>query len=710
MSAEAVRNLRFRVIYEDAVEAPLRRLHEQEKQRIADTAKEQARANDAYVKAIYKHLAADRQVADAKKKAIVDAAREQAKSDADYERAIKKHLAAEQQLADAKKRAADQAQREQERNAQQRIRETKAIEAAEARAFQAHIRAIDQQSRAADIASKSRIREIESETREKMQQWGREDARTIKAMRAQTQQAQEFRKASTAKLDATHKSREAIDSEIGSVQALGQAFMSLMAVQRVADVIRQGMQAVGQSIQEARGYIQQLVTEMEAARTAARELAALRGQSATGGFTAQLAREAAAAGVDVEQYHQFSTAYEAYTGQYTSTSKEEETPAQLAAKGQKINKGQALQLQKQVAGYAMGARGLSAEDSAQLLGLIISKSKAGASNEDIMSDYAKLMKVAELAPGRTSPMLSQITEIGMENVGPQGDMKNVLQAGYLTRIMAQRNPAEAATYGRALMRGLRQIRMNPMQMSELGIQKGMDLNQQLLAVDNAVKQHVAAGGDEGQFLSKYFQDIREWGGISTAINEGIRGGGFQRAQQEAASVNAETARQATIAYQQGQEGRAARDRSEVLAIQRESASKYAELRHIEMESRKAVLVGGELEVPENMVESFLTQGYGAILGQGSRQEQEERAETGRMIQERLMRSPEGWKYLESKGVRYSAITGEPSQLFGRETPRHELMEAANELKRIRQLQEQQHQGPRPPMVAQPPNPPGRQGG
>ncbi len=122
------------------------------------------------------------------------------------------------------------------------------------------------------------------------------------------------------------------------------------------------------------------------------------------------------------------------------------------------------------------------------------------------------MKVMELAPGKTSPMLSQLAELGMESAGEGGDFKDLLQSGYLLRTMAQRNPQEGATYGRNLLRGLREIRQDPTKMKELGITKGMDIFHQLESISHAVEKDKKAGGDEGTFLSKYFQDIREWGG------------------------------------------------------------------------------------------------------------------------------------------------------------------------------------------------------
>jgi hypothetical protein len=482
---------------------------------------------------------------------------------------------------------------------------------------------------------------------------------------------------------------------------LGKAQIVLSGVRELGNAARLSMQQIGESAQDARRHIKGLVDEMEAARTASREIAALRGKEPTAAITAEMAWEAAGAGVSPEEHKQFALGFEAYSGQYVG--EDGATPEKLAKQGKRISKDQAQALQQQVAGYSMGARGLSADDSAQLLGLIIAKSKAGTSNEEIMGNYAKLMKVAELAPGRTSPLLGQITELGMENVGRQGDLKSVLQAGYLTRVMAQCNPAEASTYGRALMRGLREIRGSDEKMSELGLTKDMDFFQQLTQIDKKVKEATAAGQDQGQFLSKYFKDIREWGGISTAINEGIRVEGFQRAQQEAEGVNAETVDRERHKYLAGQEGRAARDRARETAIARERAGRYAELRHWQSKARKSLVSSGDLEIPEGMVETFLTKG-GAAFGQGLREEQEERALVAKDLRERLSGAAQGrvWLDRDSHALQLAC---------SRTVPEATLAAAANELKRIREMMERQEkergQRQQPPISAPPPRPPGR---
>lgn len=557
--------------------------------------------------------------------------------------------------------------------------------------------------------------------RQEMQSWAEHQAQLKAKERADKEAAKAEFQAWKNTHDALHAQEMQRWEEQQAIAARQKALfaevrkVALGAAVAITHAFVEGMRAVAESVDNARQHIKSMVSEMEGARKELKELAALRGQSATAGFSAQIAREAASAGIDVDKYQQFSTAWEAYAGQYVGGSGE--TPQQLAAQGKKLNKEQALELQKRVAGYSMGARGLSAEDSAQLMSLIVAKSAAGASSDEIMSNYAKMMRVAELAPGQTSPLLGQITEMGMENVGPQGDMASVLDAATLVRVMAQRNPAEAATYSRALLRGMREIRLDPKKMEQLGIKRGMNFRQQLAAIDQAVQKHVAAGGDQGEFLSKYFQDIREWGGISTAINEGLHGGAFQRAAAEAATVNAQTAEAATQKYRQDQEGRAAIDRAEEIAAARENSGRYVELRHIQSEARKAILAGREMEIPEGMMDAFLTR-KGEEWKQGGRFEQAERRTVGHILRQKLLMSHEGRRWLiehnpdakKSDEIwptndpnverRRAEFASEGDQIFGTTTPEHLLADAANTLRKIHD--NQQRQANRPMVIQQPP--------
>lgn len=622
----------------------------------------------------------------AEKERIKNTAREQEKADADYVRATKLKLRAEKDLADEIGRRFKDRERAQQKEEQDYIRAVKAKVRAEAQLDKEKERALVKQEREQERANNAYVRA------------------TMQRLKAEAQ------------LEEEHARRQ--KELFGGVKQVGMAVGVA-----IGGAFTQAMHDASESIREARDYIKGMMSEMESVRSGSREIAALRGEKPTAGFAAKIAREAASVGLSPEQYQEAALGFEAHAGQYVGgeeTGDRAKDTQALEKAGKRITRDQSLRLQKQIAGYAVGARGLGADDAMRLLGTVIAKSKAGSTDDEIMGQYAKILKVAELAPGRTTPIIGQIAELGMESAGPAGDFKSLEQAAYLIRVMAQRNPNEASTYGRASLRGLREIRQDPAKMAELGITKDMDVFGQIQAVDKAVKAHVAKGGDQGEFLSKYFKDIRDWGGMQTAINEGIRGGGFRRAENEAAGVNAETARKETVRYLGSEEGRAAKDRSEETAVGHERAAHYVGLRHMQSEARKALISSGRMELPEGMVDSFLTR-RGEAWAQGGRFEQEERAEVGRMLRERLLGSHEGRRWLIDHGGPagagwYQATERQRAErsgqaIFNRATPENTLGDAAALLDRIQKTLEHQNRlieqdmkqnGTRPMPNARPP--------
>lgn len=644
--SDLARDLTLNFHWRDLASGPAGQFFEAEKRRIREVRDEQEKSDQAYVRAIYKHLAAQKQLATEQKRAIDEIARERTRAEEKAQREIDASFrrGQKEQLAEARAAAKERA--------------------------------------AADVRAAKERMAAEKQASDAAHQWAMHEWE-VKQELAAKQKAM-WNDLKTA--------------GIAVAGAVGAAWI-------------QSMRDAAESVREARDHIKGMTEEMEGARKGDREIAALRGQKPTAMFSAQLAREAGAVGLSPDEYKQAALAFEAHAGQYVGGEETGDVKADTAAlekAGKRVTRDQSLRLQQKVAGYAVGARGLGADEAMRLLGVVIAKSKANATDDEIMGQYARAMKSAELAPGRTSPIVGQIAELAMESVGPEGDFKSVEQGTSLVRVMAQRNPNEASTYGRALLRGLREVRQDPAKMAELGIVKGMDINQQLIAVDKAVKAHVAGGGDQGEFLSKYFKDIREWGAVSTAINEGIRGGGFQRIQGEMAGVNAETARKETIDYLGSEEGRTAKDKSEEIAITRERSAYYNELRHMQREARHAIITGGELEIPEGQVESFLTR-RGEEWGQGGRFEQTERAEVGRMLRERLSGSREGRKWLfDHSGGAVKGLRGTEREraevagkaIFNRATDEKTLADAANALKRIADQAERQRAMPnaRPPMA------------
>jgi hypothetical protein len=175
----------------------------------------------------------------------------------------------------------------------------------------------------------------------------------------------------------------------------------------------------------------------------------------------------------------------------------------------------------------------------------------------------------------------------------------------------------------------------------------MDVMQQLEQVNVKAQEHVAKGGKENEFIQKYFPEIREFGAVRTALDEGIRGGGFKRAMAEAESVNADTVRSDAKGYLGSEEGVAANQRSRQLGEERQNASYYAPLNRIKREQTILMRQSHELEKPETVGEAIMTH-YGELRGYGNREEQQLRKRTAYDLTSQLQLTKQGREYLSQQ--------------------------------------------------------------
>jgi hypothetical protein len=465
------------------------------------------------------------------------------------------------------------------------------------------------------------------------------------------------------------------DGATRSVNSLGSSFLALAAGQAVVGSLRSSLEALGRQAAESRAYVAGIGDEVAAARKKDAELASYRGEKPTAMFAANVAGEGAAAGLDADRMRQFQLAFRGYAGQHI---------------GNKIDEGQAQRLQNTVASYAVGKKGLNAEDSARLLGTIINKSKPGATDADIMGQYGQLLEVMQLAPGYTGPLLGQLSEVVGESVGEGGQFKDALDAGILVRAEAERNPRTASAYTRALLRGLRKNASNPDKAKALGITQGMDTFEQL----DAVKKAMEASPNEDDFLDKYFPEIRQYGGSKTAIEAGIRGGAFARARKEAGLGEpgarekfAKKVQDEAEGYRKSELGTDEAQNAEIIRAQREQAAKGVALRRFRKEAEIAVEGSGELKHGEGIYGAIVT-GIGEhVYGMGDRRQQEINKITGENIRQGLQGYQAGREFLEQPTSPGSNVSNEGALKFARMTNETTLERCANELVKLRQIAE-----------------------
>lgn len=447
-------------------------------------------------------------------------------------------------------------------------------------------------------------------------------------------------------------------------KAIGGATVAIGGLTAAATSMMRGMAA---SSQEATGYIRGMVEKAEAARDALREIAALTGKENTLAGAAGQARAAAKAGVSPEKYAQAQERWEQFAGSLIGNGPEH-----------KLTREQSDEIFNQATTYSQ-ARGSDSGDTAQLLATIVQASPKGTPTKEIMSQFAKAQKVAELASGPTGPIVRQIAEIANQEIGGGGSIKNVTDAAPFVQVAAQADAGSAGMLTEAMLRGLREVRKDPEKMQKLGITKDMNIMQQLGAVNTAADAHVAGGGDEGMFLDEFFKDSREWRGIRSMLNAGIRGGAFARADAQMAGVDDQTVTAVGDEYKNSQMGRFQTRKSDLTASERDRAEKFARMREIELEEKKNLTDSGDLERPEGPVGWAVRAAKGAF-GAGDRESQLMTARMGNRLKDQLLATPEGTAYAHEHHLipdSPNQVTTGTGQLGGAFTPTKALADGFN---------------------------------
>ncbi len=124
----------------------------------------------------------------------------------------------------------------------------------------------------------------------------------------------EASKAGTQSFDAQRagagKTTDALKGQEKAILSMSAAYAGLQIGSQVADAVRMAWQAAAESLETSREHIRAMTADMEAMRTRANEILAMRGDPRTAGSTAALAGEAAAAGMNTEAYAKFTEEFQ----------------------------------------------------------------------------------------------------------------------------------------------------------------------------------------------------------------------------------------------------------------------------------------------------------------------------------------------------------------------------------------------------------------
>jgi hypothetical protein len=297
-------------------------------------------------------------------------------------------------------------------------------------------------------------------------------------------------------------------------QGLGEKISGLITHQGYS-MLRDAAVTMGQAYKETADYVKTISGEFTKLQDSLRIIATFRGERATSEFTVAQAQMGASAGLTPEAWANFQKQFSGFAGQFMGD-------------GAKFSQEQGDDLAKRAAAF-MNARGIEASQGGAVFGEILQQAKGDETNDELMKKFGQAYTVIEKAKGDPGPLLGQMGQVTAGGL-------DTTSAAKLMRAEAQRDPGDAGTFSRAVLRGLREIRTGG-KSKELGITDEMDIFQQIEQIGKASD---ASGMKQEDFLGKYFKDEREMGGMQAALNFGVRGGLFKMADKEAADVTGKT--------------------------------------------------------------------------------------------------------------------------------------------------------------------------
>jgi hypothetical protein len=507
-------------------------------------------------------------------------------------------------------------------------------------------------------------------------------------------------KLGTAGAAAGEKVAKGLDSASEASRGLGADLAGVLnVVQQVGGAINNTAQAYAQEFNKAAEYTKKMAQDFADLRAAMQQVAALRGEQGSNAFTLGQARAAEAASLSPQDWIRFQEEFQSRGGAYL----EGEQARFVEREGESADT-QAERYQQQIAEFAK-ARGISAPEAASLGGGLLQFSKGPQTVEDLMSRYGKVFKTLERAPTPVAQLLPQMTRVMAQGASPE-------ESAQLLGIMSEAMPGEEETGVVNVLKALTQAQIKG-KGDELGLKKGMSPLEMIKAAAGTLKERAGRGEDLDKIMSEYFPDIREMKGMKGFISRGLEAGGFER---EAGYIKEtpgdfvpETLRQ----YERSDAGRKAKRLASQARIDAERGARYDALQAMKEQSQLAVTGSGDLEKPEGFL-GWIGTKAGQAAGLGDRKEQEIRAVTVRNLTQALQGYQEGREWLRGYegNIRRGEIMGGAPRgvggLYGGPTEEL-LMQAANELKRLREIAEKQRESSQraqgnPPPAALPAKP------
>jgi hypothetical protein len=330
-----------------------------------------------------------------------------------------------------------------------------------------------------------------------------------------------------------------------TVVAIGKSLLSLQLIEQVG-------QAVGDQFKKAADHVKQLALEFKDLRQALQQVAALTGKENSNQFTVEQVEAATRASLSPEEWKGFQEQFQSYGGAYL-----EGDQARFVDRGNVTAARQAEEYQQKIAEFAK-ARGINANEAAQLGGGLLQFSEGPQTTKDLMSRYGKVFKTLERAPTPVSQLLPQMSRVMAQGASPE-------EAAQLLALASEFMPGEEET---AVTNTIKAITNQVLEGKgdKLGQKKGMGRLEQVKAAVATIKERVAGGEDLDKILHEVAPDLRESRGMKGFLTRGVEAEGFKRVKGYVEETPEDWVDTELTKYEQSDAGRQAkRDAQERLA-------------------------------------------------------------------------------------------------------------------------------------------------
>jgi hypothetical protein len=395
------------------------------------------------------------------------------------------------------------------------------------------------------------------------------------------------------------------ESAIESLLRLGKAQMGMQLINTVGH-------AISSEFKRAADYCKNLAMEFSELRQMMQQVAALKGQQNTNEFTISEAKKAAAASLTPQEWKSFQEQFQSYGGAYLEGDqarfvdrKESDEKYQERVKAYaKVNMvsdeeaakalpratvtaaEQGEQYQQKIAEFAK-ARGIPADQIAQLGGALLQFSEGPQTTEDLMSRLGKVYKTLERAPTPVPELLPQMSRVMAQGSSPE-------EASQMLAIMSEAMPHEEET---GVINTIKAITNEVLEGrgAKLGQKKGMTRVEQIKAAVQSIRDRVDNGEDLDAIVHEFAPDIRESKGIKGFLTRGLDAKGFERTKGYQDETPVDFVEQTLADYEKSDAGQKAKRNAQDAMTRVVAGERHEDVEAVLQRAKTRVVASGELE-------------------------------------------------------------------------------------------------------------------